>query len=216
MITKTLNIYGYDLREDTTIMLMFEPPDNEKLFKTHFPVVWKVITMPAGGHCKARVQYTARPAFGCAETDENYVVGNMAWEEIKSGIRSSISGEYFGRRRDSDEKGYSNHVIVCTNSTRKRANLSIGFVKGEGIDQRYTPVLFWKGVGAGCKVSTQFTPVLNAYVTQAYKSSEMLRWETEVDPIWSCNLDELDDVTGWNLFEDYRSGAFYLEESWKP
>ena len=42
---------------------------------------------------------------------------------------------------------------------------------------------------------------------------EMLRGEVETDAIWRCNLNELDDVTGWNFIEDEATGAFFIEPS---
>ncbi|KAG9081170.1 hypothetical protein FRC06_005755 [Ceratobasidium sp. 370] len=216
MATKTLNIYAYDLREDTTIMFMFEPPSTSKLFHGEYPVVWKVVKLLAKGHYKATLRYTSRLAFGCVETDYGNIVDSSAWAEVKSGFTSDISEEYFGRLKESGRKWEKSQHLICKNSTRRRANLSVGFVRGDGINQRYTPSLVWKGIGAGCHASIQFTPVLNAYVTQAYQASEMLPYETEVDPIWSCNLDELDDVTGWNFTEDNYTGAFFLEPAWGP
>ncbi|KAG9096233.1 hypothetical protein FS749_008864 [Ceratobasidium sp. UAMH 11750] len=216
MATKTLNIYAYDLREDTTIMFMFEPPNTSKLFRGEYPVVWKVIKLLAKGHHKATIRYTSRLAFGCVETDYGNMVDSSAWAEVKSGFTSDISEEYFGRLKESGRKWEQSQHLICKNSTKRRANLSVGFVRGDGIDQRYTPTLVWKGIGSGCHVSIQFTPVLNAYVTRAYEASEMLPYETEVDPIWSCNLDELDEVTGWNFTEDSYTGAFFLEPAWGP
>lgn len=39
----------------------------------------------------------------------------------------------------------------------------------------------------------------------------MLRGEVETDAIWSQNLNEIDDVTGWRFSEDDVSGAFSIE-----
>ncbi|KAF8597189.1 hypothetical protein BDV93DRAFT_513565 [Ceratobasidium sp. AG-I] len=41
----------------------------------------------------------------------------------------------------------------------------------------------------------------------------MLRGEVETDAIWECNLNELDDVTGWNFVEDEESGAFTIQKA---
>jgi hypothetical protein len=41
----------------------------------------------------------------------------------------------------------------------------------------------------------------------------MLRGEVETEAIWRCNLNELDDVTGWNFVEDDTSGEFRIERS---
>ncbi|CUA77327.1 hypothetical protein RSOLAG22IIIB_06656 [Rhizoctonia solani] len=151
MATKTLNFYAYGLQKDTTVMLMFEPPNNHKLFKDQFPVVWKVITFRAKGHAKASIQYGARLAFGYAQTDQDNLVDSAAWVEVR--------------------------------------------------------------VRAGSNVTAQFTPNLTAYVTRDYKATEMLRGEVETDAIWTRNLNELDDVTGWNFVEDDASGAFSIVPS---
>ncbi|KAF8593191.1 hypothetical protein BDV93DRAFT_529974, partial [Ceratobasidium sp. AG-I] len=164
MASKTLNIYSHGLQKDTTIMLMFQPPDNGKLFRDQFPVVWKVITFRARGHAKATIQYNARLAFGYAQTDQDNLVDSAAWVEVRSGDISSLTGEG-GKRFGKNSQGSGTKLLVCKNNTQGRANLSIGFVKGDGIDQRYEPTLVWTGVGAGSNISAQFTPTLHAYVT---------------------------------------------------
>ncbi|KAF8600681.1 hypothetical protein BDV93DRAFT_525265 [Ceratobasidium sp. AG-I] len=210
MASKTLNIYSLGLQRDTTVMLMFEPPSNSKLFRDQFPVVWKVITFRAKGHGKASINYVARLAFGYAQTDADNLVDASAWTEVKSGDITRISGGPGAKRFGENTKGDGSKLLVCKNNTQGRANLSIGFVKGEGIDQRYEPTLIWTGVGAGSNISAQFTPTLTAYITRDYKTSQMLRGEVETDAIWTQNLNELDDVTGWNLIEDEESGQFTI------
>ncbi|CAE6458623.1 unnamed protein product [Rhizoctonia solani] len=213
MATKTLNFYAYGLQKDTTVMLMFEPPNSHKLFKDQFPVVWKVITFRARGHAKASIQYGARLAFGYAQTGQDNLVDSAAWVEVKSGDISSISGGPGQKRFGDISKGNGSKLLVCKNNTDGRANLSIGFVKGDSIHQRYEPTLIWTGVGAGSNITAQFTPNLTAYVTRDYKATEMLRGEVETDAIWTCNLNELDDVTGWNFVEDDASGGFSIQKS---
>jgi hypothetical protein len=41
----------------------------------------------------------------------------------------------------------------------------------------------------------------------------LLRGEIETDPIWTQNLNELDDVTGWNFVEDDANGGFRIEKA---
>ncbi|CAE7063522.1 unnamed protein product [Rhizoctonia solani] len=213
MATKTLNFYAYGLQKDTSVMLMFEPPNKHKLFKDQFPVVWKVITFRAKGHAKATIQYRAQLAFGYAQTDQANLVDSSAWVEVQSGDISRISGGPGQKRFGETVKSEGTKLLVCKNNTDSRANLSIGFVKGEGIAQRYEPTLIWTGVGAGSNITAQFTPNLTAYVTRDYKATEMLRGEVETDAIWTRNLNELDDVTGWNFVEDDESGAFSIVPS---
>lgn len=40
----------------------------------------------------------------------------------------------------------------------------------------------------------------------------MIRGDVET-AIWSCNLNELGDVTGWNFTEDAASGEFSIERA---
>ncbi|KAG8736739.1 hypothetical protein FRC10_008981 [Ceratobasidium sp. 414] len=201
MATKTLNFYTYGLQKDTTVMLMFQPPSNVKLYRDQFPVVWKVITFRAGGHAKASVKYVARLAFGYAQT---------------SGDMSSITGSAGDKRFGPTTKREGTKLLVCKNNTDQRANLSIGFVKGDGIDQRFEPTLVWMGVGSKSNITAQFTPILTAYVTRDYQESQLLRGEVETDAIWTQNINEIDDVTGWNFTEDDSSGSFVIEPANGP
>ncbi|QRV84652.1 hypothetical protein RhiJN_26717 [Ceratobasidium sp. AG-Ba] len=209
MATKTLNFYTYNLQKDTTIMLTFDPVDNGKLFRNQFPVVWKVITFRAGGHGKAVVRYVSRLAFGYAQMDDSNFVDSAAWVEVKSGDMTSIKGSNGDKRFGGVTKREDTRLLVCKNNTNARANLSIGFVKGDGIDQRFDPVLLWTGVGAKSNITAQFTPKLSVYVTQ----SQYLRGEVETDAIWTQDLNLLDDVTSWNFEEDGESGSFRIEKA---
>ncbi|EUC61444.1 hypothetical protein RSOL_395700, partial [Rhizoctonia solani AG-3 Rhs1AP] len=201
-------------------MFMFEAPQNSKLFKDQFPVVWKVINFRANGHAKASVQYGARLAFGYAQTDQDNLVDSASW--VESGDISSISGGSDQKRFGDVTKSEGTKLLVCKNNTESRANVSIGFIRGDGIHQRYEPTLLWTGVGSGSNVTAQFNPILTAYVTRDYKATEMLRGEVETDAIWRCNLNELDDVTGWPtgtllrtmLLVDSDSSAPFMYKAW--
>ncbi|KAF8751671.1 hypothetical protein RHS01_08249 [Rhizoctonia solani] len=238
MASKTLNIYSYGLQKsisflscrdfaltitfvrDTTLMLMFEPPNSSKLYRDQFPVVWKVITFRAKGHSKAALHYQQRLAFGYAQTDWDNLVDSAAWVEVAREV-SRISGKAGHKRFGHNAKGHATKKLVCKNNTDSRANLSIGMSSdilfeplliclkdssgGDGINQRYEPTMLWTGVGS--------LPILSAYITRDYKATEMLRGEVETDAIWTVNLDQLDDVTGWNLVEDDVTGAFGIERA---
>ncbi|QRV84654.1 hypothetical protein RhiJN_26719 [Ceratobasidium sp. AG-Ba] len=230
MATKTLNFYTYNLQKDTTVMLMFDPPSSQKLFKDQFPVVWKVITFRAGGHAKAVVRYTSRLAFGYAQLDDANAVDAAAWVEVKSGDMTSIKGNNGEKRFGGVSKRENTRLLVCKNNTNQRAHLSIGFVKGDGIDQRFDPVLLWTGVGAKSNVTAQFTPRLSAYVTRDYQGkwcifstgcnpnhsvllpeSQFLRGEVETEAIWTMDLNTLDDLSSWNFVENPESGSFEIK-----
>ncbi|KAG8738563.1 hypothetical protein FRC10_006688 [Ceratobasidium sp. 414] len=216
MATKTLNFYSYNLMKDTSVVLVFQPPETSKLFKDQFPVVWKVITFRARGHGKATVKYAARLAFGYAQTDADNLVDSAAWTEVRSGDMTSITGGANEKRFGGITKREGTKLLVCKNNSSGRADLSIGFVKGDGIDQRFEPTLVWQGVGAKSNITAQFTPILRAYVTRDYQASQLLRGEIETDQIWEMNINELDDVTGWRFEEDDSNGGFSITPAGGP
>ncbi|KAG8736741.1 hypothetical protein FRC10_008983 [Ceratobasidium sp. 414] len=92
-------------------------------------------------------------------------------------------------------------------------SLALGFVSGQEANERFHAVHFWDNVGSGSNVTVEFTPILKAYVTEDYEESEYLRGEVETGAIWARNLDELDDVTGWNFREDPETGIFTIKKS---
>ncbi|KAB5592341.1 hypothetical protein CTheo_4222 [Ceratobasidium theobromae] len=211
MTSKTMNFYACGLQKDTAVMLVFEPPKTDKLFRDQFPVVWKVITFRAKGNAKAMVKYVNRLAFGYAQIDQDNLVDAAAWVEVKSGDICRITGGPGQKRFGEVTRGNNTRLLVCKNSTDNRVSLSVGFISGDGPNQRYEPTLVWTGVGSKSNVSAQFTPTVTAYVTRDYKSSEMLRGEVETSAIWTCNINEIDDVTGWNFIEDDANGGFSIE-----
>ncbi|KAG8719080.1 hypothetical protein FRC08_003698 [Ceratobasidium sp. 394] len=214
MASKTLKFYSYDLMHDTTVMLLFNPPNSQKLFVDQYPVVWSESRLDITvvlGHGKATVKYVNRLGFGYAQTDADNLVDSAAWTEVKSGDMTSITGGANEKRFGKTIQREDTKLLVCKNNSSGRADLSIGFVKGDGINQRYEPTLVWTGVGAKSNITAKFTPVITAYVTRQYQASQLLRGAVETDAIWECNLNELNDVTGWNFIEDTASGSFSIE-----
>ncbi|KAG9084526.1 hypothetical protein FRC06_004048, partial [Ceratobasidium sp. 370] len=215
MTTKILNFYGYNLERETSLMLMFEPPNTSQLYLDQFPVVWKLIKLtPKGrGHSKATVRYVDRLAFGYTETEDNNVVDPSAWVDVQIGdialITGGPDGQYFGEVTHRT----NNDHIVCKNRSGARVDLSLGFVLGDGANERFQPTLLWDNVGTGSSVTAEFTSILKAYVTSDYKESEYLRGEVDTHAIWSQNLDDLDDVTDWNVVEDPETGVLTVEQA---
>ncbi|CAE6532576.1 unnamed protein product [Rhizoctonia solani] len=213
MATKNLNFYAQGLQKDITITLVFDAPPSRRLFKNFFPVVWKVIELRAGGHAKASIVYNPRLAFGCAQIDQDNLVDSAPWVELKRGDISTISGGPGQRQFGENTRDDNSKLLVCMNDTGDPVDLSLGLVKGNGVNQSYAPTFVWTGVDAGSDLPAIFDPTLTAYVTRDYKETELLRGEIEADVIWTRDLDELDDVTGWTVVEDEATGAFSIEEA---
>ncbi|KAB5591778.1 hypothetical protein CTheo_4770 [Ceratobasidium theobromae] len=201
MASKTLHLYAYGLQS---------PLNHPSCFESNFPS-FGVISFRAKGHAKASIQYVFRLAFGYAQTDQGNLVDSAAWVEVKSGDVTSISGGP-GQKRFGESAQALVHIPTLAHKNRAGANSSSGFVSGDGIAQRYEPTLVWTDVGSKSNITAQFTPTLTAYVTRDYKATEMIRGDVET-AIWSCNLNELGDVTGWNFTEDAASGEFSIERA---
>ncbi|KAG8719088.1 hypothetical protein FRC08_003706 [Ceratobasidium sp. 394] len=199
MNTKTLNFFSYNLAK-TNVVLVFRPPKSSRLYRDQFPVVWKVMTFRGPGHGKAFVKYSARLAFGYAQTDADSLVSTAAWTELKTNDITGASGA----------PGDSTKHFVCKNNSDVPADLNIGLVSGDGTNESFEPTLIFRGVGAGSTLTAQFTPVLQAYVTRDYQVSQLLRGEMETDRIWETNLDEIDEVTSWAFREDDSTGEFSI------
>ncbi|KAG9096238.1 hypothetical protein FS749_008869 [Ceratobasidium sp. UAMH 11750] len=213
MAVKVLNFYAYHLKKEVVLMLMFEPPNTSQLYVDQFPVAWKIIKFRPNkeGTSKATVHYDDRLAFGYSETEDNNIIDPSAWVDVEVGDVATITGDAgcFGKvvhRTNNDH-------IICKNRSGARVDISIGFVSGDRVNERFHAVHFWNDVGSGSNVSVEFTPIVKAYVTTDYQESEYLRGDVETEAIWSRNLDELDDETGWNFREDPETGIFTIRRS---
>ncbi|QRW13266.1 hypothetical protein RhiLY_12265 [Ceratobasidium sp. AG-Ba] len=198
MASKTLSFYVTDLKQDATVMLIFDPfsgSDSEPFpfldfYKVKFPVVWRVIKFRAGGRAKATVTYLPRLAFGHAQTNDDNVVTVAKWVELQSGDTAAATGK--NRTTQSD-------------GTR--------FIKVDADGEHFEPVLLCTGVRANSNVTTQFTPTLSAYVTRDYEKSQYLRGEVESEAIWVQNLNLLEEHTSWSFRDDEETGCFSIERT---
>ncbi|KAG8712513.1 hypothetical protein FRC09_019779 [Ceratobasidium sp. 395] len=216
MATKVLNFYGYNVQKETVVMLMFEPPNTSQLYQDQFPVAWKTLKFKPNrrAHATSSVTYTDRLAFGYMETQESNLIEPSAWVDVQSGDVAVISGGLDSQCFGEVTHRTNNDHIICKNRSSVRVDLSLGLVRGEGVNERFEPVHFWDNVGKGSNVTADsFTPILIAYVTNDHKGAEYLRGEVNADAIWSQNLDELDDITEWNFVEDPESGVYSITEA---
>ncbi|KAF8600672.1 hypothetical protein BDV93DRAFT_261110 [Ceratobasidium sp. AG-I] len=198
MATKTLNFRTFGLQKDTAVVLVINPPAGPKLYRDQFPVVWKVLEFPALVHGKATVKYSPRPAIGYVQTESDSLVDASSWSEVNN---------------EDIDKVIGGAGLPFKNESKHRANLSVGLVKGNGIGQIFEPIIMWRRVDPGSTVTAQFAPVLSAYFIRNYEVSQMLRGELEVARTWEQNLNELDDVTYWDVIQDSESGNFFIESA---
>ncbi|CAE6437559.1 unnamed protein product [Rhizoctonia solani] len=144
--------------------------------------------------------------YDIADQDHASLVESAAWVEVRGASNN---------RMRSMNRNKTNEVmrVYCKNGSDRPANLSIGLLKGDSIYQHYEPICLWTGVEPGSDILAHFMPRVSAYVTRDYKVNEMLHNQVEADAIWTQNIDEVDDVTGWNLTENPNTGQFSIERA---
>ncbi|KAG8698596.1 hypothetical protein FRC08_005811 [Ceratobasidium sp. 394] len=218
MATKTLNFYSYALAQDVNLLLVFQPPNSSELYRSIFPAVWKNIKFIGGGHAKVALNYSPRLGFGIGQVQEDdKLVTSSVWTEIKSGQSTKVTGSEDDRRFAPVTPGENVDAgAVCENASHNPINLTLGLIKGDGIDQRFESIFLWKALKPGSTATVEFKPILTAYVVKNYTGGEILLGAVEADPIWTYNLNELDDVTGWNLLQDDATGGFAIERASSP
>ncbi|KAF8600651.1 hypothetical protein BDV93DRAFT_546257 [Ceratobasidium sp. AG-I] len=214
MAGKTLNFHSNGLTRDTTLVLVFDPPQNSDLFRYEFPVVWKEINFKGQGESNAYVWYRADLGFAYSQIDDDDILKVSAWTEAKHGETTKSEGgpevEYYGPNRQRYPV-----KVGCKNTTSTRANLTLGSTQLHEVGQAFDPIHVWTGVGTKSAVTAHFTPIISAYVTRDYKQSQMLYRKPLVDPIWRQDLNELDEVTECNLVENGETGGYTIELSKK-
>ncbi|KAG8708892.1 hypothetical protein FRC08_018659, partial [Ceratobasidium sp. 394] len=212
MATKTLNFYSYALAQ-----YAYPPPNSSELYRNIFPAVWKNLKFIGGGHAKVALNYSPRLGFGIGQIEDDKLVTSSVWTEIKSGQSTKVTGSEDDRRFAPVTPGENADAeAVCENASHNPINLTLGLIKGDGIDQRFESIFLWKALKPGSTASVEFKPILIAYVVKNYTGGEILLGGVEADPIWTQNLNELDDVTGWNLLQDDATGNFAIEPASSP
>ncbi|KAG9052199.1 hypothetical protein FS842_010339 [Serendipita sp. 407] len=86
--------------------------------------------------------------------------------------------------------------------------MSIGFETTPGMPP--SQVLYFSNIGQGSSVTTQFTPVLSAYVTSQYQQTQILRGAVQTDEIWKQDLSPLKETTTLIFSRDNATGQYSL------
>ncbi|KAF8751665.1 hypothetical protein RHS01_08247 [Rhizoctonia solani] len=175
----------------------------------------EVLKFPGEKQNRASVHYKPRFGFGYGQTDEKMLFHPTVWAEARAGDVIGLSGTPDQLKFDEIIRGSDSGPLVCQNNTNGPIDLSMVYFEyrvyfGSGANQIYQPTLIWTDVCPGASVTAQFKPKLSAYITREYQATEMLRGEVVTDEIWSQNLDELDNITGWYLMEDRDNGTFAI------
>ncbi|KAG8854915.1 hypothetical protein FRB91_002975 [Serendipita sp. 411] len=205
--TRTLNIInGGDLPDDTTLLLTFQPI--EGLYKDTFPVCWRVGTFAANSPGSMVVTYKNQLAFTRPQVLDGNIVTGSTWQDINVGQKTTLNkdsnGVYSFNGVSAGEDGY----LIAVNNCGDIEEMSIGFETTPGMPP--SQVLYFSNIGQGSSVTTQFTPVLSAYVTSQYQQTQILRGEIQTGEIWKQDLSPLKETTTLIFSRDNATGQYSL------
>ncbi|KAB5589509.1 hypothetical protein CTheo_7046 [Ceratobasidium theobromae] len=174
--------------------------------KFDFSINVEAINFRARQQMSATVEYVARLAFGISQINRSNIVEGTTWVEAQSEFSISIIGDAYHQSFYKELSGSSDEPPVCWNEGDGPTDVCIGFVKGNGINQRYEKVFVWSNVPPESCVYVKLDPVIPAYVIQCGitigANTGDIRIHRDEEPIWTANLDDFGEVTGWNFIED--------------
>jgi len=176
-------------------MLLFEDLDNNQLYKTQFPVVWKYIYFPTG-HGSTTVAYHENFIVFCAGTVTSSVDGDHitsdVWVDAKHGesweltnVDNTLS---LVKAKQNDRRNKSVHV---RNEAGGRHDIGFGF----NTDNRASLVVVQQGVGHKQAAVFEFKPVLKIWLSDGTKRSGVLHEKVEQLLLWEGELGKKERIT---------------------
>ncbi|PPQ81127.1 hypothetical protein CVT25_014784 [Psilocybe cyanescens] len=215
---RSLNFSSSELGKDITLLLMFEPPQNGKLFKDLFPVCWKVLSFTATGISAATVEYTADTGFLVPQTQSGNLVSasnaqRCQWLTLqKTGQSCTLftkedeSGNYLTPAQEGDEG-----VLQCINKADRPAQVGVGFFNKAG--SKIEPTLLWKDIAVGSTLAVELTPKLKIYAVNDYKATELIRGNIQSPLLFEQNLIALPSFTEWVVSLDLSTKQVIIKEA---
>ncbi|KAG8854917.1 hypothetical protein FRB91_002977 [Serendipita sp. 411] len=206
--TRTLYIVNQgDLPDDTTLMLSFEPI--EGLYRDTYPVCWRVGTFAAEKPGAMIVTYKNQLAYTRPQVLNGNIVSCSTWQNINVGQKTTLNknsnGVYSFDGVSAGQDGY----LIAANNCGDIQEMSIGFETTPGMPP--SQVLYFDNIGQGSNVTTQFTPLLSAYVTSQYQQTEILRGEIQTPNIWTQDLAKLKETTTLIFSRNKATGQYSLK-----
>ncbi|KAF8671812.1 hypothetical protein RHS04_08065 [Rhizoctonia solani] len=186
-------------------------------------------------HAKATVTCDRSPrlAIGIEQTVEETNVFPATWLEIK-GDYTTVTGsekqkylgigyftpyDYGNYDYDYDidppdwDEDPGPSMCKCVNQCNSSIDFQLGLAHGEGMNQRFEPIILWKDIVPSCTVTFSPKLILLGYAIKNYKGSGPLFDKIESEPTWSQDISLLDDETSWNLVQDKTTSTMTVERA---
>ncbi|PPQ92005.1 hypothetical protein CVT25_004853 [Psilocybe cyanescens] len=206
---RTLYFSANELGKDINLLLMFEPPQNGKLFKDLFPVCWKVLSFVATGLSAATVEYTADTGFLVPQRQSGNLVSASNAQRCQTGQTCTLfskedeSGNYLSPAEEGDEG-----VLQCVNKADHSAKLGVGFFNKAVT--KIEPTFLWKDIDT---VAVVLTPKLKIYAVNDYKATELIRDNIQSPLLFEQNLIDLPSFTEWIVSFDFSINQVIITEA---
>ncbi|ETW84889.1 hypothetical protein HETIRDRAFT_450218 [Heterobasidion irregulare TC 32-1] len=176
-----------DLSGNTYLLLTFNPVDTTDLYKSQYPVMWKILKFAANSTATSVIDYSARLAAGVSE-----VLGQKSV--------FTVDGDGFASWSEPAPKpAPGTGQINALNESGQRQDMSIGMI---GPGEAYQPVLLWRNVGDGFAMTAKFTPMGRTetqIIRGAIQTGLLGQWDL-------AKLRAMPNVNTFRLYEQVGSG----------
>ncbi|KAF9218333.1 hypothetical protein BS17DRAFT_809362 [Gyrodon lividus] len=213
--TKNVVINSDNLGANATVVFVFDA--GGRVYTDYYPVVLRVSTFGAQGCYATSFRYTNQLSFvkpqgsGFEDMDKDghndEVTIAATWVEVDPGQQTTLTLNDLTCRFSEPTSRTSPNMEV-TNKTGWKQDIAIGFRRKKGT----LPQSAWlfPDIGDGYNVTTNFTPLVRAYVAIGYQENQVLRTPFSQSAIWEQDLGALPPNTDWMLNYDRASGKFSM------
>ncbi|KAI0743058.1 hypothetical protein C8Q80DRAFT_1192287 [Daedaleopsis nitida] len=191
-VTKKLIFKSNNLGDNVTLMLCFTPPSHE-LYRTQFPIAWKVTTLAAKGRSQMNATWTSTLGFAAAQVGAGQLVTAGSYTPIMPGESTTLTVDQTQSppvyNWTTPKKLAGVKAVQAINGTGGYAGIGLGFITNldTPLEDMNTAIMY-DHVGAGMSVTGEFTPVLKAYIALDYKETQIIKAEIQSGAIWEKNL----------------------------
>jgi len=207
-IRKAITINSFGLTNDVQLLLTFVDLTNDQIWKTQFPVAWKVVHFASDSFLRtptvapyfqgtASVIYESQLAVSSAQVQSGNIVTAATYKAASLGDTWSLTYSNNTYKLALDSTGTSN-VVNVVNDTGSRSDIGFGFIVNNNINL----ALVQQRVGNTNVAKFLFTPRLRIYATSNYVENEVLTSEVVSPLLWDQNLLALGNQTTLGLYEN--------------
>ncbi|KAG2146200.1 hypothetical protein DEU56DRAFT_786802 [Suillus clintonianus] len=209
-VVRNLTFRCKDLGKTTSILLAFDDK-MDGIYKTYFPVVWKVSTFKDKGPYSMSVSYSNDLAFAKAQVANGNLISASTYSKLKPGQQTTLTMGDDSLFSFSEPVAGTPGLLKATNKTGLIQEIAVGFFNPLDTFKPF-PALYFKQVGDNSHVMAKWKPVLRVYLESEYQESSVLVGAIDTDAIWSQDLHALSQNTVWDLTWDAATGHYTLTQ----